>query len=409
MRRAGGELGWGWLGRGAGFGPLRKKGQKEKEKRGAGWADWKKGWFSARKLGEFKQRGVEIGEESQHRLLFGPDLGIPHLLDRGVLEPRHAGRVIILQSVDLGYGRAEVVHEESALLVELGHLSFELGHLAVRCPQRVLQLCLAGGNGLPELQRLAGPYPRWQRELAAALGANRPLPGCVGSAAKLRGVGETPGGVGVAAMPRGVGETTRALGVAAKPGSVDLTANTCSCCGGDGAAAKPAVVGLAAKPGGVDLAAAKSCSCCGRGGVAGTSGGLRFLVPTAAAAPRPSVFTANAAGSSMCAPTGNFLPDRNSLRSMPVFPARASIFSMAASILTLVEFPISKLQPSDVHAKKNKMHGFQRYCTLETELPWLTIYRLALLFFGTTAAFFIMVVLLAFTCLSTDSGALLAG
>lgn len=50
-----------------------------------------------------------------------------------------------------------------------------------------------------------------------------------------------------------------------------------------------------------------------------------------------------------------------------------------------VEFPISELQPSDVHAAKKQAHGIQRHCTLETELPWLTRYRLALLFFGTAA------------------------
>lgn len=50
-----------------------------------------------------------------------------------------------------------------------------------------------------------------------------------------------------------------------------------------------------------------------------------------------------------------------------------------------VEFPISDLQPSDVHAANKHAQGIQRQCTLETELPWLTRYRLALLFFGTTA------------------------
>ncbi|TVU29472.1 hypothetical protein EJB05_21038, partial [Eragrostis curvula] len=66
-----------------------------------------------------------------------------------------------------------------------------------------------------------------------------------------------------------------------------------------------------------------------------------------------------------------------------------------------VEFPISELHPSEVYAAKKQAHGLQRYCTLETELPWLTRYKLALLFFGTTAGFFIVMVLLVFTCLST--------
>ncbi|KAK3158342.1 hypothetical protein QOZ80_2AG0135880 [Eleusine coracana subsp. coracana] len=65
-----------------------------------------------------------------------------------------------------------------------------------------------------------------------------------------------------------------------------------------------------------------------------------------------------------------------------------------------VEFPISELQPSDVNAAKKQAHGIQRHCTLETELPWFTRYRLALLFFSITAGFFIAVVLLVFTCLS---------
>jgi hypothetical protein len=51
-----------------------------------------------------------------------------------------------------------------------------------------------------------------------------------------------------------------------------------------------------------------------------------------------------------------------------------------------VEFPISELQPSDAFAaKKKQAHGIQRRCTLKTELPWLTRYRLALLLFGTVA------------------------
>jgi len=50
-----------------------------------------------------------------------------------------------------------------------------------------------------------------------------------------------------------------------------------------------------------------------------------------------------------------------------------------------VEFPISELQPSGALAMKKQEHAFQRHCTLETELPWLTQYQLALLFFGTIA------------------------
>lgn len=50
-----------------------------------------------------------------------------------------------------------------------------------------------------------------------------------------------------------------------------------------------------------------------------------------------------------------------------------------------VEFPISELQPSDGHAIKRQPHTFQRHCTLETELPWLTRYRLALMLFVTIA------------------------
>jgi hypothetical protein len=50
-----------------------------------------------------------------------------------------------------------------------------------------------------------------------------------------------------------------------------------------------------------------------------------------------------------------------------------------------VEFPISQLQPSGAHTIKKQEHAFQRHCTLETELPWLTRHRLALLFFGTIA------------------------
>jgi alkaline phosphatase D len=50
-----------------------------------------------------------------------------------------------------------------------------------------------------------------------------------------------------------------------------------------------------------------------------------------------------------------------------------------------VEFPISELHPSDVHAVKKQARGIQRHCTLETELPWLTRYRLVLLFFGAIA------------------------
>lgn len=46
-----------------------------------------------------------------------------------------------------------------------------------------------------------------------------------------------------------------------------------------------------------------------------------------------------------------------------------------------VEFPISELQPSEAHAIKRQIHTFQRHCTLETELPWLTRYRLALMLF----------------------------
>ncbi|KAG2659458.1 hypothetical protein PVAP13_1KG357305 [Panicum virgatum] len=66
-----------------------------------------------------------------------------------------------------------------------------------------------------------------------------------------------------------------------------------------------------------------------------------------------------------------------------------------------VEFPISELQPSGALAMKKQEHAFQRHCTLETELPWLTQYWLALLFFGTIAVFIIAVVLLAITCLSS--------
>lgn len=65
-----------------------------------------------------------------------------------------------------------------------------------------------------------------------------------------------------------------------------------------------------------------------------------------------------------------------------------------------VEFPISELQPSDGHAIKRQPHTFQRHCTLETELPWLTRYRLALMLFVTIAVFVVAVVLLAITCLS---------
>ncbi|CAL5021164.1 unnamed protein product [Urochloa decumbens] len=66
-----------------------------------------------------------------------------------------------------------------------------------------------------------------------------------------------------------------------------------------------------------------------------------------------------------------------------------------------VEFPISELQPSGAHAIKKQAHAYQRHCTLETELPWLTRYRLALLFFGIIAGFIIAVVLLAIACLSS--------
>ncbi|XP_066318786.1 uncharacterized protein [Miscanthus floridulus] len=65
-----------------------------------------------------------------------------------------------------------------------------------------------------------------------------------------------------------------------------------------------------------------------------------------------------------------------------------------------VEFPISELQFSDGHAIKRQPHTFQRHCTLETELPWLTRYRLALMLFVTIAVFVVAVVLLAVTCLS---------
>jgi len=50
-----------------------------------------------------------------------------------------------------------------------------------------------------------------------------------------------------------------------------------------------------------------------------------------------------------------------------------------------VEFPISELQFSDGHAIKRQPHTFQRHCTLETELPWLTRHRLALMLFVTIA------------------------
>ena len=50
-----------------------------------------------------------------------------------------------------------------------------------------------------------------------------------------------------------------------------------------------------------------------------------------------------------------------------------------------VEFPIPELRPSGALAMKKQEHAFQRHCTLETELPWLTQYWLALLFFGTIA------------------------
>lgn len=50
-----------------------------------------------------------------------------------------------------------------------------------------------------------------------------------------------------------------------------------------------------------------------------------------------------------------------------------------------VEFPISELKPSDAHSNKKEGHSFEAHCSLETELPWLVRYRLALLFFGTIA------------------------
>ncbi|PWZ22950.1 hypothetical protein Zm00014a_039942 [Zea mays] len=65
-----------------------------------------------------------------------------------------------------------------------------------------------------------------------------------------------------------------------------------------------------------------------------------------------------------------------------------------------VEFPISELQPSEAHAIKRQIHTFQRHCTLETELPWLTRYRLALMLFVIIAVFAVVVVMLAIACLS---------
>ncbi|AQK72215.1 Calcineurin-like metallo-phosphoesterase superfamily protein [Zea mays] len=65
-----------------------------------------------------------------------------------------------------------------------------------------------------------------------------------------------------------------------------------------------------------------------------------------------------------------------------------------------VEFPISELQPSEAHAIKRQTHTFQRHCTLETELPWLTRYRLALMLFVIIAVFAVVVVMLAIACLS---------
>ncbi|EMS61247.1 hypothetical protein TRIUR3_25048 [Triticum urartu] len=50
-----------------------------------------------------------------------------------------------------------------------------------------------------------------------------------------------------------------------------------------------------------------------------------------------------------------------------------------------VEFPISELKPSNAHANKKEGHSFEAHCSLETELPWLVRYRLAMLFFGTIA------------------------
>ncbi|KAL6634682.1 hypothetical protein ACP70R_027353 [Stipagrostis hirtigluma subsp. patula] len=68
-----------------------------------------------------------------------------------------------------------------------------------------------------------------------------------------------------------------------------------------------------------------------------------------------------------------------------------------------VEFPILELQPSYAHVTSKQERPFQRHCTLETELPWITRYRLALLLFGTIAVFLIAVVLLAINCFSATS------
>uniref|UniRef100_A0A453NZJ4 PhoD-like phosphatase metallophosphatase domain-containing protein n=1 Tax=Aegilops tauschii subsp. strangulata TaxID=200361 RepID=A0A453NZJ4_AEGTS len=65
-----------------------------------------------------------------------------------------------------------------------------------------------------------------------------------------------------------------------------------------------------------------------------------------------------------------------------------------------VEFPISELKPSNAHANKKEGHSFEAHCSLETELPWLVRYRLALLFFGTIAVFVIAVALLVIACCS---------
>lgn len=68
-----------------------------------------------------------------------------------------------------------------------------------------------------------------------------------------------------------------------------------------------------------------------------------------------------------------------------------------------VELPISELQPSNAHVNKKQGHSFERHCTLETKLPWLVRYRLALLFFGTIAVLFIAVLLLGIACLSATN------
>lgn len=68
-----------------------------------------------------------------------------------------------------------------------------------------------------------------------------------------------------------------------------------------------------------------------------------------------------------------------------------------------VQFPISELQPLNTVLNKKQGHSFELHCTLETELPWLVRYRLALLFFGTIAGFVIAVVLLSIACLSATN------